>query len=206
MTSTPSRLLLLVVLLVLVRPVCAQSSQTVTITEPGIIKLEKLFQISDTVALVRVISGDTECYDKAVYKGEVVKSFKGPAIGQKLYFGPYVGTRLGREYVLFLRSAPKPLSPISKSGVNYGDVQYSEIFNEGYSSMECSYECVFDGKGISQQCDDGVRVCTDYIKLPKSLSVFPPTTEDTPFGCRWVRKSAFLAALDTLHLTGQIKP
>ncbi len=64
--------------------------------------------------------------------------------------------------------------------------------------MEISYECVFDGKDIAQRCDYGVRVCTDYIKLPKSMPTFPPMTEETPFGCRWVRKSVFLSLLDTL--------
>jgi len=60
--------------------------------------------------------------------------------------------------------------------------------------------CKFNrGKDIAQKCGDGARVCTDYIKLPKSLHTSPPMAEDTPFGCRWVRKEAFQAALDTLH-------
>ena len=115
-----------------------------------------------------------------------MKTFKGATVGQTIYFGPYVGTRLGWEYVLFLRNAAKPLAPNPTSSVNYGTVYYSEVFNEGYSSMETSYECVFDGKDIAQKCGDGVRVCTDYIKLPKSLHASPPMTEDTAFGCRWV--------------------
>ena len=199
MTSICRCLLVLFVLASLFQPAYAQNPKTVTITEPGIIKLEKLFQMADTVALVKVVSGDTQNYAKAVYKGEVVKSFKGAAIGETVYFGPYVGIKLGWEYVLFLRNAAKPLAPNSTPSVNYGVVQYSEIFDEGYSSMECSYECVFDGKDIAQHCDDGVRVCTDYIQLPKSLSVFPPMTESMPFGCRWVRRSSFLSALDALH-------
>ena len=199
MTSTWRRLLIGFVLMSLFRPAYAQNAKTVTITEPGIIKLEKLFQMADTVALVKVVSGDTQNYAKAVYKGEVVKSFKGAATGDTVYFGPYVGIKLGWEYVLFLRNAAKPLTPNSTSSVNYGAVQYSEVFNEGYSSMESSYQCVFDGKDIAQKCDDGVRVCTDYIKLPKSLSVFPPITEDRSFGCGWVRRKPFLSALDSLH-------
>jgi hypothetical protein len=50
--------------------------------------------------------------------------------------------------------------------------------------MVTSFECVFDEKDIAQQCDNGVRVCTDYIKLPKSMPTFPPITEETDFGCR----------------------
>jgi hypothetical protein len=199
MTSTWRVLLFIIVIMSLLRPAYAQQAQTVTITEPGIIALESLFQMADTVALVKVVSGDTQNYPTAIYKGEVVKSFKGAPAGQTIYFGPYVGTRLGWDYVLFLRNVAKPLAPNPTSSVNYGTVSYSEVFNEGYSSMETSYECVFDGKDTAQQCDYAVRVCTDYIKLPKSLHTFPPMTEDTPFGCRSVRKEALFAVLRTLH-------
>ncbi|PYX53879.1 MAG: hypothetical protein DMG76_23870 [Acidobacteria bacterium] len=186
MTSTWRVLLFPIVMMSLFQPAYAQQAQTVTLAEPGIIRLEKLFQMADTVALVKVLSGDTQNYPKVIYKAEVVKTFKGATVGQTIYFGPYVGTRLGWEYVLFLRNAAKPLAPNPTSSVNYGTVYYSEVFNEGYSSMETSYECVFDGKDIAQKCGDGVRVCTDYIKLPKSLHASPPMTEDTAFGCRWV--------------------
>ncbi len=64
--------------------------------------------------------------------------------------------------------------------------------------MASSYSCVFDGKEIAQKCDYGVRVCTDYIKLPASVAAFPPEGNDPPFGCRWVRKTAFVDLLDTL--------
>ncbi|MGB8323688.1 MAG: hypothetical protein WCE52_12090 [Candidatus Acidiferrum sp.] len=198
MTSTWRSLLLLIVSS-LFQPVYAQQAQTVVLTEPGIIRLENLFQMSDTVALVKVLSGDTQNYPKVAYKAEVVKSFKGATVGQTIYFGPYVGTRLGWEYFLFLRNVAKPLAPNSTSSVNYGTVRYSEVFNEGYNSMESSYECVFDGKDVAQKCGNGARVCTDYIKLPKSLHSSPPMTEDTPFGCRWVRKEAFISALNALH-------
>ena len=63
--------------------------------------------------------------------------------------------------------------------------------------MESSYECVFDRKEIDQNCDYGVRVCTDYIKLPQSISIFPKNN-DPPVGCRWARKAAFVSLLDTL--------
>jgi hypothetical protein len=195
MTSTERVLLLLIAVVTLFKPAYAQQAPTVTLTEPGIISLENLFQIADTVALVKIISGDTQGYPKVIYKAEVVKSFKGATADQTIYFGPYVGTKLGWEYLLFLRRAAKPLVPKATSNVNYGTVQYSEVFNEGYSSMEVSYQCVFDGKGAAQNCGDGVRVCTDYIKLPKSLHTSPPVTVDTPFGCRWVRKETFLSAL-----------
>jgi hypothetical protein len=64
--------------------------------------------------------------------------------------------------------------------------------------MEVSYGCVFEGKDIAQKCDYGVRVCTDYIRLPKSVPIFPPLTRDTPFGCRWARKAALISVLEAL--------
>jgi hypothetical protein len=62
--------------------------------------------------------------------------------------------------------------------------------------MEGSYRCVFDGREINNECDYGIKVCTDYIVLPKGTPVFPPLeVDDVPFGCRWVRKSKFLSLL-----------
>jgi hypothetical protein len=178
---------------------CAQL-QTVEITEPGIYNVSELFKQADIVAVVKVLSGDTENYEHAVYKGEVIKGFKGVQNGVTIYFGPFVGEKLGWEYLLFLRNAAKPLAPKTTASASYGTIRYSEIFDQGYSSMENSYECVFDGKEIAQQCDYGVRVCTDYIKLPKSISSFADE-KDPPFGCRWVRKTAFVSLLDTLAVS-----
>ena len=126
MTSTWRVLLFLIVMMSLLRPAYAQQAQAVPITEPGIIALESLFQMADTVALVKVVSGDTQNYPTAIYKAEVVKSFKGALAGQTIYFGPYVGYRLGWDYVLFLRNVAKPLAPNPTSSVNYGTVSYSE--------------------------------------------------------------------------------
>jgi hypothetical protein len=189
---------MVVPLVVLVSALASAQSQVVTITEPGVYETSGLFNVADVVALVKVVSGDTESYDHTVYKGEVIQSFKGMPRGATLYFGPFVGQKLGWEYVLFLRSVPKPITPKTAATTSYGTVPYWEVFNEGYSSMETSYACVFDGKEIAQKCDYGVRVCTDYIKLPKSMPAFPPEDNDPPFGCRWVRKAVFVSLLDTL--------
>jgi hypothetical protein len=177
----------------------SQSGKSVTITEPGRITFEHLKDVADTVAVVRIISGDTENYDVAVYKAEVVQAFKGASVGQTIFFGPFIGERLGWEYVVFLRNKGSVLSPKTKPGAGYGTIHYGEIFNEGYTSMEVSYECVFAGKEIDRHCDYGVRVCTDYIVLPEKVPVDPPMSEDTPFGCRWVRKSDFLGLFNLLN-------
>jgi len=145
-TSLRLSILVFTAVLITARLTSAQQTVQVVPVEPGIIKLENLFKKSDTVALVKVVSGDTENYATAVYKAEVIQSFKGAAVGEAIYFGPYEGVRLGWEYVLFLRRAAKPLAPKTTAKVSYGTVNYSEVFNEGYSSMETSYECVFDAR------------------------------------------------------------
>jgi hypothetical protein len=173
----------------------AQSPSVVTTSEPGIYHLAELFTRADKVALVTVVSGDTGTYDVAVYKARVVEGFKGVSAGETIYFGPYIGTQLGGDYILFLRDKSKPIEPKSKTENAYGMVKYSEVFDEGYSSMLNSYECVFDG---TQGCDYGVRVCTDYIKLPKSLPAFSAEGDYPPFGCRWVKKKSFISFLEGL--------
>jgi len=160
--------------------------------------LASLYEHSDTVAIIKIVSGDTANYGIAIYKGEVAKRFKGAEVGQTIYFGPYTGGRLGSEYVLFLRNVAQPIAPRTTSSFNYGTIHYAEVFNEGYSSMMTSYECAFDGKTEAEKCDYGVRVCTDYITLPKSTPTFPPMTDEPPFGCRWVRKQAFVSLLENL--------
>jgi hypothetical protein len=188
----------IVILIVLMSASVSAQSHSVTIAEPDVYEISDLFKAADVVALVKIVSGDTESYDHAVYKGEVIQGFKGMPRGAAIYFGPFVGKRLGLEYVLFLRNVTKPIVPKTTATANYGVVPYSEVFNEGYSSMETSYECVFDGKETPKKCDDGVRVCTDYITLPRSIRAFPPEDNDPPFGCRWVRKTIFISLLDTL--------
>jgi len=189
---------LVVPLIALMAKLAAAQSEVTTITEPGTYEIDGLFKRADVVALVKIVSGDTEGYDRAIYKGQVVQSFTGTRPGASVYFGPFIGEKLGGEYFLFLRNAKDPITPKAGATMTYGKIPHSEIFDEGYSSMETSYECVFDGKQIAQQCDYGVRVCTDYIKLPKSMPAFPPESDDPPFGCRWVRKALFISLLDTL--------
>lgn len=198
MNNSLRTFLLAAIVVACARPiVIPQSNQvTVTTTEPARIKLEDLFKQADVVALVKTASGDTENYDVAVYKAHVIQGFKGAATGDTIFFGPYVGERLGWEYIVFVRNVGRPLEPKAASGTSYGTVHYAEILNEGYSAMMSSYECVFDGKDTAQKCDYGIRVCTEYIVLPESVPVFPAKEQDVPFGCRWVRRSVFVSLLE----------
>jgi len=183
----------------MVSTAATSQTQAVQISEPGIYTLDNLFKKADVVVLIRILSGDTENYSSAVYKGEVIQSFKASKKGAILYFGPYEGLRLGSESLLFLRGNDQTIEPKNVASPNYGKVRYYTIFDEGYSSMEASYQCVFDGKVPSQSCDYGVRVCTDYIKLPVSTPAFPPEDNDPPFGCRWVRQKVFFKLLEELE-------
>jgi hypothetical protein len=144
------------------------------------------------------VAGDTENYDVPVYKAKVVENFKGSKEGDTLYIGPYLGSRLGYEYLLFLRNLKTSAVPKAGAKTLWDSVSLLQIFDEGYSSMEISYECVFDGGVPERSCDYGVRVCTDYITLPKGIQAFPPEKNDPPFGCRWVRKKAFIPLLESL--------
>jgi hypothetical protein len=164
----------------------SQQAKQVTIAEPGVYQLSDLFKAADSVVLAKIVSGDTENYEVAIYEAKVVKSFKGARAGETIYFGPYIGERLGWEYILFLRKAPEAATPKTKPNAGYGTIHYAQVFDEGYTSMMTSYECNFEGKEIKQKCDDGVRVCTDYIKLPKTVLTAPPSAVETPFGCRFV--------------------
>jgi hypothetical protein len=168
-------------------------------SDPGHIALKKLFDKADTVALVEVLSGDNESYRIPLYKARVVKSYKGAPSGATIYFGPYIGIRIGVQYFVFLNQAPTPIVPTSKRLSAYGPVPYWEIAQEGYGSMMSSFECVFDTKSETDQCDYGVRVCTDYVTLPHGTPVFPSMKVATMFGCRWTRKREFLTLLDGLR-------
>jgi hypothetical protein len=180
-------------------------AETVTITEPGKITLERLFQMSDVVVVVQILSGDTENYKTAIYKALVVKSFKGSTDGKTIYFGPFVGYKLGSEYVLFLRNAKGPAVPASSPTAAYGTVNSLEVFDQGYSAMDSSYQCVFEETGNQTRCGYAVRVCTDYITLPKGVTAYPPEENDPPFGCRWLRRSKFLELLGEFSHPGELR-
>jgi hypothetical protein len=111
MAAMRRMLLLVIVSAISAQLTSAQQSKELAISEPGIYELSGLFKQADTVALVSIVSGDTESYSTALYKAEVVTSFKGAAAGETVYFGPYVGERLGWEYILFLRNVSEPINP-----------------------------------------------------------------------------------------------
>lgn len=91
MTLAFREFLLLTVVVISPQFTWAQKAKEITLMEPGVIQLANLFQMADTVALVKVVSGDTENYATVVYKAEVVRTFKGAVVGGTVYFGPLWG-------------------------------------------------------------------------------------------------------------------
>ena len=187
-------------LAMLLSVVAAPAQQTIEISEPAVVKLGDLFKQADVVAVVQILSGDRENYDTAVYKSKVLMQFKGTAVGEELYFGPFIGYGVGNEYVAFLRratSAPKLQGQRpTHTSIAYGPLEvFHLIMYQGYSIMSVRYACVFGGK---DPCDYGVRVNTDQVKLPKGTKTFPRASGDElPDASQWVRKADFLRLLTT---------
>lgn len=183
--------------------VAAASAQvTVKISEPAIVKVEDLFKQADSVAVIRIVSGDLEHYPTAVYKAEVLKTFKGPAVGAKIFFGPFSGYSLGGEYLIFLRRSQKQIEPSHSSETatpTYGRIlSFYEVMYEGYSAMPVKYVCVFDGDEIKDQCDDGIKVETNQVVLPSRIQTFPSESDDTTDSdYKWIRKAALISLLQT---------
>lgn len=181
----------------------AITSGGTTLSEPGTVAIADLFAQADVVAVVKILSGDSENYETAVYKSRVVTAFKGAEVGQQLFFGPFIGYEVGSEYVAFLRRAkvsPK-LRPHDGPTESYGPLEaFHLIMYQGYSIMSLRYICAFDGRIPDQSCDYGVRVNTHQVKLPPVVKTFPRTAEDDDLvdANRWVRKDAFLSLLGTL--------
>jgi hypothetical protein len=178
--------------------------QAITITEPGVIPLADLYRKSDVVALVRIVSGDGENYAETVYKSIVVRPFKGAKQDQELYFGPFIGYRIGQEYIAFLQLSKRPQRAAKAKAAFYGKLdRFYRIFLDGYSFLETSYVCVFDGSAPRESCDQGVSLNIEYVPLPAEVKTFPREQEDEIRPRKvWVRKSEFLSLLERIGKRG----
>jgi hypothetical protein len=184
-------------------PFAKAQEQKTRISEPAPVKVEELLKQADLVAIVRILSGDTEHYAKAVYKAEVLQPFKGVERGAIIYFGPFIGFGLGEELLVFLHQSENGIEPKQRAtspSLSYGPISsFYLVMYDGYSALRVKYDCVFDGKEIAQQCDDGILVNTFQVVLPKSVKTYPSSkrgsfSEDT----KWVRKTVFIAYLQKL--------
>jgi hypothetical protein len=149
-----------------------------TISEPGTITIQGLFKEADIVALVKVVSGDSEHYQATIYKATVLGAFKGVKDNEQIYFGPYISYGIGSEYFVFLKKSGKSVGEmISKDNVakaqNFDPAaDYLRIMYEGYSILPVSYECAFEEKPEAQRCDYAVKINTYHVPLPKSLNAY----------------------------------
>jgi hypothetical protein len=164
------------------------------------VKVETLFHEADLVAIVRILSGDSENYPVTIYKAEVLKAFKGAAVKEKIYFGPFVSLGVGSEYLVFLSKSNNGIKVQGSSPLNYGAIPiFYRIMYDGYSIMPITYECVFDGKEMSQECDYGVNLNPEQVLLPKSVKMFPSGEAGPLTNYRkWVRKAVFVSLLDAM--------
>ena len=85
--------------------IAASTEQTIEISEPATVAITDLFKQADVVAVVQILSGDSENYETAVYKAKVLTAFKSAKVGQQLFFGPFIGYEVGGQYIAFLRRA-----------------------------------------------------------------------------------------------------
>ncbi len=181
----------------------AQGQVKATVTDPSPITMEALFEQADLVAVVRILSGDTEHYKTAVYKAEVLQPFKNGTKGSTIFFGPFEGYGLGQELVVFLRRSKNGAVPNQQGrapGLSYGSVAilYLVMYG-GYSALDVKYECVFDGKEVSERCDYGVRINTAQVKLPRNIKTYPSSTRgDSSQDTNWVRRRVLIAYLNSL--------
>jgi hypothetical protein len=166
------------------------------------VKLSDLFKQADLVAVVKIVSGDGENYSVVVYKAKVLTAFKGTVAKETIFFGPFEGFGVGNEYIVFLNKSERGMkSEGGAGGSSYGDLPVLyRIMYDGFSILPSSYECVFNGKAIAEQCDYSVKLNPEQIILPPGVKEFPPG-EAGPLTnyCKWVRKSVFIGLLEALE-------
>jgi hypothetical protein len=159
------------------------------------VTLSDLFAQADEVALVKVVSGDSEHYKTAVYKAIIEQGFKGARSGDTIFFGPFVGYGVGLEYLVFLKKGSSQ-EPITSTLAPYGRIQsLDRIMYAGYSILPVGYECVFVGS-TSENCDYSVQLNPEQIILPPDIEAYPKSEATALTNYRkWVRKSTFLREL-----------
>jgi hypothetical protein len=145
--------------------------------------------------------GHGENYPGVVYKAKVLTAFKGIDEKETIFFGPFAGYGVGKEYVVFLSKSEYGLKPNQNADSSRGGIPvFYRIMYDGFSILPSDYECVFDGKAISQECDYSVELNSDQIILPSQIQLFPAGDAGPVSNyCKWVRKSVFFSLLNTLR-------
>jgi hypothetical protein len=177
--------------------VCSLSSSFATSIRT--VKLATLFEQADKVVLIKILSGDSEHYETAVYKAVVEGAYKGAAKNEIIFFGPFEGYAVGSEYILFLKNGAGE-EPKNDGALSYGSLSHVDrIMYDGYAALVVGYDCVFDGAEIDQECDESVQLNPEQVALPSGLKAFPKgdATSLTNYK-KWVRRKPFLAEMERL--------
>ena len=168
------------------------------------VKLEDLFKEANVVALVRIVSGDSEHYSITVYKSEVLMAFKGTTAGGRIYVGPFIGLGVGEDHLVFLRTSQEQINQKRPStGLSYGDLPaVPRIMYAGYADLEIDYACVF-----GSECDWGVIVNPEQIILPASIETYPSGRADATTNYKkWVRRDAIVSYLEQMKTNSTARP
>ena len=158
------------------------------------VSLRNLFQEADLVAVIQVTSADAESFDGAVYKAQILRSFKGSVDNTTIFFGPHVSYRIGSEYVVFLKSTGKSQGSLLKNGPNPWASRekepYYAVMYAGYSILPVEYTCLLPG------CDYGVSVPSSQVHLPGVLKAVRHRCQPGSNYDSWVGKAALLEVLE----------
>jgi hypothetical protein len=185
----------------IVRSACAESIAPV--------KLDDLFKEANLVAVVHILSGDAEHYPAAaVYEGEILTAFKGAKTGERVYIGPFVGLRVGYDYLAFLSRSTQQILPENDSPSFYGEIASSyRIMYSGHGILDVEYVCVFDGAKISQQCDYGIKLNPDQVVLPSNVNTFPSGEAGAITNYKkWVRRNTLISLLEQFSDSNRTLP
>src|SRR5262249_21400369 len=163
------------------------------------------FKEADFVGVIEIKAGDSENYEKCIYKANIIKSYKGNVIGKFIYLGPYIGLSIGNQYLAFLKNTNKSLNNFilekdSEKPLPFNGLEiYYNIMYGGYSILPINYICVFDGKEIKDQCDYGIKINTYQVKLPGKLNTFPVSIiENSNADTKWIRRDQLLKYIENL--------
>jgi hypothetical protein len=161
------------------------------------VQIADLFREADFVAIVRVISGDSEHYPKTVYKAEVMTPLKGAKERDTIFFGPFDGYGIGSDHLVFMRTSGAIAPSSDEHGSPYGQIPaFYQVMYSGYAGMPVEYMCVFENDEPNEKCDYGIRLNPEQVLLPRTLKTFPrgPASAVTNYK-KWVRRSHMVSML-----------
>lgn len=171
------------------------------------IPIEQLFKDADVVALVRITGADEEAFDEVLYRAAVIERFKGKVDSSTIYFGPYAGSALGHEYVLFLLDHKKTIRDLAREGPVPWPAALDEavwkVMYSGFGQLEIHYVCAFENCGGPVCCDHAVSVAAEQVVLPEGLPRAPQECDSRPFDTAWIKKETFLSFLRKLGAVQQ---